>query len=95
MQSNYHAVSCLSPCKKWNYPAPFGLGRNEQEGDGRLFCCPSPVSVQECRGGAVVYTDYVNLVHRNCPTAYSYAYDDAGGSHDCPSDTSFVVNFYS
>ncbi|XP_031635147.1 thaumatin-like protein 1b [Contarinia nasturtii] len=88
-------VACLSPCKKWNYPAPFGKGRNEQEGDGRLLCCPSPVSVQECRRGIVVQTDYVNLVHRNCPTAYSYSYDDEGGSHDCSSDTSFVVNFYS
>lgn len=88
-------VACLSPCKKWNYPPPYGQGHNEQEGDGRLLCCPAPVSVGECRGGIVVNTDFVQLVRRACPTAYSYSYDDLGGLHNCPSSASFVVNFYS
>lgn len=91
----YYSVACLAPCKKWNYPAPYGLGRNEQEGDGRNLCCPSPVSVDECRRGIVTQTEYVNLLRRSCPTAYSYAYDDEAGSHNCPSTTSFIVNFYS
>ncbi|XP_055325704.1 uncharacterized protein LOC129579578 [Sitodiplosis mosellana] len=93
VQKNNRPVGCLSPCKKWNYPAPYGQGRNEQQGDGRKLCCPSPVSVEECRRGIVAQTEYVNLVRRACPTAYSFAYDDDGGSHDCPSDTSFHVTF--
>lgn len=92
---NGQAAACLAPCKRWNYPAPFGLGRNEQQGDGRQLCCPSPVSVEECRRGAVVQTEYVNIVRRVCPTAYSFSYDDLAGLHNCPSTTSFVVNFYS
>lgn len=88
-------VACLSPCKKWNYPEPYGYGRDEQEGDGRMFCCPDPVTPEECRSGIVVDTDYVHLVRSACPTAYSYSYDDEGGLHNCPSSASFTVNFYS
>ncbi|XP_031635150.1 glucan endo-1,3-beta-glucosidase-like [Contarinia nasturtii] len=90
-----NAVSCLSPCKKWNYPPPYGFGRNEQDGDGRLLCCPSPVTAEECRSGIVEETNYVQLVHRDCPTAYSFSYDDEGGLHNCPSDTSFSVVYSS
>ena len=24
---NGKTVACLSPCKKWNYPPPYGLGK--------------------------------------------------------------------
>lgn len=92
---NDNPVACLSPCKKWNYPPPYGQGQNEQEGDGKLLCCPAPVSVDQCRAGIVKNTAFVNLVHRACPTAYGYSYDDEAGLHNCPSTTSFVVNFYS
>lgn len=95
VQKNNRAVGCLSPCKKWNYPSPYGQGRNEQQDNGRYLCCPSPVSVDECRRGIVVHTEYVNLVRRSCPTAYSFSYDDDGGSHDCPSDISYHVTFRS
>lgn len=92
---NNNIVACLSPCKKWNYPAPYGYGRDEQQGDGRMLCCPNPVTPEDCRKGIVVQTDYVNLLHRACKTAYSYSYDDEGGLHNCPSQASFVVNYSS
>ncbi|XP_037029589.1 glucan endo-1,3-beta-glucosidase-like [Bradysia coprophila] len=97
-------VGCLSPCKKWSTAQPFGKGLGEMDGDGRLLCCPhpkgpingkNPVSAEECRRGPVVQTEYVKLVRRICPTAYSYAFDDVNGSHDCPPTTNFVVNFFS
>lgn len=86
-------MQCLSPCKKWNYPAPYGLGESETEGDGLQLCCPTPpISADQCRGGIVVQTKYVNLIHQSCPTAYSFAYDDEAGLHSCPNPTDFVVN---
>lgn len=64
-------VQCLSPCKRWNWPAPLGLGRPEQAKPGALLCCPTPpVSPAECRAGPVEATRFVQLVHKSCPTAY-------------------------
>lgn len=69
------------------------MKKNEQEGVGLDFCCPTPpVSVEQCRKGKVVRSKYVDLIHRTCPSAYSYAYDDEAGLHNCPNPTSFVVN---
>lgn len=85
---------CLSPCKKWTSAKPNGMASSEKDGDGLLLCCPTPpVSAEQCRSGIVVNTEYVKLIRRKCPTAYSYAYDDVQGSHDCPPATNFVVNF--
>lgn len=85
-------VQCLSPCKRWNWPAPLGMGRPEDSAPGVDLCCPTPpVSPAQCRGGPVVDTEYVRLVHRECPSAYAYAYDDAAGLHTCPSGTTFEV----
>lgn len=87
-------VSCLAPCKKWNYPSPYGLGQDETMNDGRFFCCPTPpISPETCRAGIVTTTNYVRLIGQVCPTAYAYAYDDASGLHSCPSTASFIVNF--
>lgn len=36
-------VACMSPCKKWNYPAPYGLGRSESVDPGLHLCCPTPI----------------------------------------------------
>ncbi len=30
---NGSVVMCLSPCKRWNFPAPYGLGRSETDGN--------------------------------------------------------------
>jgi hypothetical protein len=91
---NGRTVQCLSPCKKWNYPPPFGLGRPESDGNGLWYCCPTPpISPEQCRNNIVVQTEFVKVIHRDCPTAYSYSYDDEAGLHNCPNGVSFDVNF--
>ncbi len=37
-------IACLAPCKKWNYPAPYGLARPESEDPGLHMCCPTPTA---------------------------------------------------
>ena len=106
-----HVIGCLSPCKKWNYPSPWGLGQPESADPGLHLCCPTPIdpATGQCTvqnacmsSGAcsdagdpksVVHTEYVNAMRAMCPTAYSYAYDDAAGLHQCPSETGFEVTF--
>lgn len=91
---NGQRIQCLAPCKRWNFPPPFGLGNPESNEPGLHFCCPTPpISPEDCRRGPVVNTQYVNLIHRDCPSAYSYAYDDEAGLHNCPNDVSFDVTF--
>lgn len=88
------AVQCLSPCKKWNYPPPFGLGKPETQPPGIDLCCPYN-DVKRCRTGPVVQTKFVQTVRKTCPTAYSYAYDDEAGLHSCPTQKSFDVTLCS
>lgn len=91
---NGRPIMCLSPCKAWNYPPPYGLGRDESEYPGLMYCCPTPpIYPDECSAGPVIQTQYVQLVRRDCPSAYSYAYDDHAGLHVCPASTSFDVTF--
>ncbi len=86
-------VMCLSPCKRWNYPSPYGLNKPEIEGDGRELCCAGGISPAECNAGIVTQTEYVKRVRANCPSAYSFAFDDDAGTHACPFDTNFTVTF--
>lgn len=88
--NNGNAVQCLAPCKKWNYPSPYGLGKPETEAPGVDLCCPYD-DVERCRTGIVAQTNYVQTVHSLCPTAYSYAYDDEAGLHSCLTQESFDV----
>jgi Thaumatin family len=89
---NGAVVQCLSPCKRWNWPPPIGLGNPEQQGLGKAVCCPTPpVSAGECQAGIVVQTRYVQAVRAACPTAYSFAYDDRAGLHTCSANTAFDV----
>jgi hypothetical protein len=101
----------MSPCKAWNYPAPYGMGRSESQDPGLHLCCPTPIdpasgqctiangcmTAPACRSTSdplsVTHTDYVQLIHARCPTAYAYAYDDDAGLHACPADTGFRVVF--
>jgi len=106
-----NVIACMAPCKKWNYPAPWGLGQSEGVDPGLHMCCPTPIDpatgqctvANHCMTSAacsnaadpvsVVHTSYVAAIHSMCPSAYSYAYDDAAGLHACPSDTGFEVTF--
>jgi hypothetical protein len=91
---NGRTIKCLAPCKRWNYPHPYGLGMDELIHPGVMLCCPTPpIWPEECRAGLVVNTQYVQLVHRDCPTAYAYSYDDEAGLHNCPNNTTFKVTF--
>jgi hypothetical protein len=38
-----HVIACAAPCKKWNYPAPYGLGLPESQDPGLHLCCPTPI----------------------------------------------------
>lgn len=104
-------IGCMSPCKKWNYPAPWGYGRSESEDPGVHLCCPTPIDPASgqctvergcmdspmCNDArdplSVVHTDYVKVMGEMAPTTYSFAYDDAAGLHNCPSETTFEVTF--
>ena len=91
-------IACLAPCKKWNYSAPYGLGQPESQDPGLHLCCPTPpIGPTECSDAAnplsVVHTHYVQLLRSVCPSAYSYAYDDAQGTHVCPAAARFEVIF--
>ena len=96
--SSSAVIACLSPCKKWNYPAPYGLGQPESSDPGLHLCCPTPpIDPTQCRDAtnplSVVHTHYVELLHQACPNAYSYSYDDAQGLHTCTPETRFEVIF--
>lgn len=92
VQDGSDTVQCMSPCKKWTWPKPLGLGENEGTQPGLDMCCPSPpVTPTACRVGKVEQTKYVALVRKECPTAYSYSFDDKAGSHDCDPGTRFTV----
>jgi ricin-type beta-trefoil lectin protein/thaumatin family protein len=41
-----NTIGCLAPCKKWNYPAPWGLGQPESADPGLHLCCPTPIDPQ-------------------------------------------------
>ncbi|MFO0696516.1 MAG: carbohydrate-binding protein [Polyangiales bacterium] len=87
-------IGCMSPCKKLNYPAPWGYGQSEQSSPTVDYCCPTPpISPQQCSSGPVVQSGYVNRLQTMCPSVYSYAYDDADGLHTCPAQTGFDVVF--
>jgi hypothetical protein len=109
--ANGQVIGCMSPCKKWNYPSPWGLGQPEGADPGLHMCCPTPIDPNsgQCTPAnacmtspacsdasdpvSVVHTQYVDAIRSMCPSAYSYAYDDKAGLHNCPSDTSFEVVF--
>jgi hypothetical protein len=104
-------IACMAPCKKWNYPAPWGRGQSEAVEPGLHLCCPTPIdptsggcsidkscmTSEACSNPgdplSVVHTDYVAEMRSMCPSAYSYAYDDAAGLHACSSQTQFEVIF--
>ena len=38
-----NVIGCISPCKKLNYPAPWGVGLSESVDPALHMCCPTPI----------------------------------------------------
>ncbi|MFV8753625.1 thaumatin family protein [Nannocystaceae bacterium ST9] len=89
-------AGCYSPCGKltysnWGNAPTFAPDASEAE----YYCCPTPpIGVEDCRTGPVVDTQFVDLVHQQCPQVYAYAYDDGIGNWSCPAGTRYRVTFY-
>jgi len=91
-------IGCMSPCKKLNWGAPYGLQQPETSGATMWMCCPTPtpdscspnngcITSAACRAGPIENTKFVDAVHKNAPGVYSYSYDDGVGLHACPAGT--------
>ncbi len=98
-------VGCYSPVAKLTFvhwqslPRPpfFGTTFAPTDPQARMYACPTPpVSVEQCRTGPVINTDFVNLIHNRCNNTYAYAYDDVAGLSRCPAATnvSYEVTFF-
>jgi len=92
---NNQVLGCMSPCKRLNWGAPYGLQQEESSGSTMWMCCPTPtpescspangcITPQVCRGGPIEKTKFVAAVHDMAPGVYSYSYDDGVGLHACP-----------
>jgi len=89
-------VGCYSPCAKLTYSHwDQGHSYTPESVEAQDFCCPTPpISPSKCSSGPVVHTQYVQAVHRLCPSVYAYAYDDGVGLAQCPAGTRYDVTFY-
>jgi hypothetical protein len=38
-----NVIACAAPCKKLNYPAPYGVGLSESQDPTLHMCCPTPI----------------------------------------------------
>ncbi len=66
---------------------PDGYGCEVPEGQKIGKCASIRIENPECNKGPVVKTQYVQKVRDNCPSVYSFAYDDFGGDHACTQGT--------
>jgi hypothetical protein len=66
---------------------PDGYGCEVPEGQKTGKCASIRIENPECNKGPVVKTQYVKKVRDNCPSVYSFAYDDFGGDHACGQGT--------
>jgi hypothetical protein len=92
---NNQIVGCMSPCKKLNYGQPYGMNQSESVAPTIFYCCPTPVTGDECTiangcvtseicsAGPVASSEYVQAIHQMAPGVYAYAYDDAVGLNNC------------
>jgi len=103
--SNGKVLGCMSPCKKLNWGAPYGLQQPESDGATMWMCCPTPtpsncspangcITPDTCRTGPIEKTQFVAAVHDMAPGVYSYSYDDGVGLHACPAGvTKYTMEF--
>lgn len=93
-KNSKQVVGCIAPCKKLNYPAPWGEGKSEASPGVDFMCCPTPpITPGACSAGPIEKTKYVNHIRNVCKNVYTYAYDDANGLHTCSATTKFEVVF--
>jgi len=103
--NNGTILGCMSPCKRLNWGAPYGLQQDESSGSPMWMCCPTPtpdncspsngcVTPDNCRAGPIETTQFVNAVHSMAPGVYAYSYDDGVGLHACPAGvTKYTMEF--
>jgi hypothetical protein len=88
-------AACFSTCAYLTQSAlhPFG-GEHFLPADPQayMYCCPFE-DAEKCRQGPVTSTRYVDLIHAQCPKAYSFAYDDNHGNFNCNYTTRFTVTY--
>jgi len=103
--ANGSILGCMSPCKRLNWGAPYGLQQDESSGSTMWMCCPTPtpqscspsngcITPSACRAGPIETTKFVSAVHTMAPGVYSYSYDDGVGLHACPAGvTKYTMEF--
>jgi len=91
-------VGCYSPCSRMsfqNWDNLVAKGRERTDPVAAPYCCPTPPeSPESCRTGPVGGTSFVDVVHRDCPRVYGYAYDDGVGLMSCQAGTQYTMTFY-
>jgi len=89
-------VGCYSPCAKLTYSQwGQGHGYTPESAQAQNYCCPTPpITPEACSKGPVIKTQFVQAVHKLCPSVYAYAYDDGMGLAQCPAGVRYDVTFY-
>lgn len=90
-------VGCYSPCaflttSNWDNPDGTYAPPDSTAGP---YCCPTPpISSEECRAGPADSSEYTQLIHKQCPHVYAYAYDDGVGLQVCPATTIYTWTLF-
>jgi len=88
-------AGCFSPCSKFSFLQWNPMGSlSPSNSEAILYCCPGPITSEQCSAGPVANSDYVQLIHAMCPGVYAYAYDDGNGLFTCKAGTHFTVTFF-
>lgn len=88
-------AGCYSDCSRLTMNQWGGLNYTPNDSQALWYCCPTPpMSSPQCQAGPVAQTDYTQLVHRQCPQVYAYAYDDGTGLWNCNAGAKYEVTFY-
>lgn len=107
-ENSKNIVGCMSPCNKLNYDYPYNhhkelnthmccsidLDRIKNNTCTWENQCSTPEMCNNKNDPlSIIHTKYVKKMHRMCPDAYSYPYDNVNGLHTCTTKTKFNVIF--
>lgn len=88
--------ACFSPCGYLTSASVYG-GQNflPQDPQAVLYCCPLAGGIlsPECNAGPVPSTQYVNLIHQQCPKTYGFSYDDLHGLYNCNYNAKLTLTY--